>query len=100
MRALGVYFVLGLPNSTACTQDQYQLYQEFKCKTVAMTQEVFTKKLADRSKTIANLKAKLVGLGYLGDLSNLNSCQEATVDDGCDDEVVITESTEKITSEV
>ena len=35
MMEKGVFIVLGLPNSTSCTQEQDQLYQDFKAKTKA-----------------------------------------------------------------
>ena len=46
---IGVLLVLGLPNSTSCTQEQDQLYQEFKAKTRRKTQLLFQKKMNQRS---------------------------------------------------
>ena len=59
MQQGGVYLVLGLPNSTSCTQEQDQLYQEFKGKTRAMTDKVYSDKLASRSNRIKSLKEEL-----------------------------------------
>ena len=64
MQERGVLLVLGLPNSTSCTQEQDQLYQEFKGKTRAMTNEVYSDKLATRSDHIKNIKEDLRGLGF------------------------------------
>jgi len=52
MQDEGVYLILGLPNSTSRTQEQDQLYQEFKGKTRSKTSKIFSKKLADRSSMI------------------------------------------------
>ena len=59
MQQRGVYLVLGLPNSTSCTQEQDQLYQEFKGKTRAMTDKVFSDKLTSRSNRIKSLREEL-----------------------------------------
>ena len=59
MQQRGVYLVLSLPNSTSCTQEQDQLYQEFKGKTRAMTDKVYSDKLASRSIRIKSLKEEL-----------------------------------------
>ena len=59
MQQRGVYLVLGLPNSTSCTQEQDQLYQEFKGKTRSMTDKVYSDKLASRSHRIKCLKEEL-----------------------------------------
>ena len=53
MCELGVLLVLGLPNSTSCTQEQDQLYQEFKGKTQSKTNEIFQEKLIVRSGKIS-----------------------------------------------
>ena len=59
MQQRGVYLVLSLPNSTSCTQEQDQLYQEFKGKTRAMTDKVYSDKLASRTIRIKSLKEEL-----------------------------------------
>ena len=64
MQARGVYLVLGLPNSTSCTQELDQIYQQFKGKTCAKTEEVFSLKMATKSSRITYLKAQLRGLGF------------------------------------
>ena len=64
MQERGVLIVLGLPNSTSFTQEQYQLYQEFKGKTRAMTNEIFCNKLAIRSANIKTMKEDLRRLGF------------------------------------
>ena len=67
MQERGVYLVLGLPNSTSCTQELDQIYQEFKGKTRTKTEEVFALKLAKRSNLIAELKVQLKGEGFIED---------------------------------
>ena len=64
MQERGVLLVLGLPNSTSCTQEQDQLYQEFKGKTRAMANEIFCNKLAIRSANIKTMKEDLRRLGF------------------------------------
>ena len=62
MQQRGVYLVLGLPNSTSCTQEQYQLYQEFKGKTRSMTDTVYSDELAQQSNLIKSINDELEGL--------------------------------------
>ena len=59
MAAKGVYLVLGLPNSTSCTQEQDQIYQDFKRMTRARTNELFQRKLNKRSELIQRLKLEV-----------------------------------------
>ena len=51
--------MLGLPYRTSCTQEQDQLYKEFKGKYRAMTNEFFTSKLTEMSRYIKALKEYL-----------------------------------------
>ena len=51
--------MLGLPYITSCTQEQDQLYKEFKGKYRAMTNEFFTSKLTERSRYIKAIKEYL-----------------------------------------
>ena len=67
MRDIGALLVLGLPNSTSCTQEQDQIYQEMKVKTGAKTLELYNKKLALRSLLITDLQNQLTHLGFRGD---------------------------------
>ena len=62
--------MLGLPNSTSCTQELDQIYQEFKGKTRTKTQEVFALKLAMRSNRIAELKDQLNEVGFIEDCTD------------------------------
>ena len=59
MSELGVLLVLGLPNSTSCTQEQDQLYQEFKGKTQQKTNEIYQDKLSRRSGLISKYNIEL-----------------------------------------
>ena len=59
MRDTGVPTVLGLPNSTSLTQEQDQLYQDFKGKCIYMTNEAFTSKLTQRSQGIKDIEEEL-----------------------------------------
>lgn len=56
--------MLGIPNSTSCTQEQDQLYQEFKGKTCAKTDEVYAEKLLARNNKIKEVKECLHNLGF------------------------------------
>ena len=70
MHRSGLYLVLGLPNSTSCIQERDQLYQEFKGKTRAMIDELFSDKLAHRSSNMKSLKEEFIILGFNGNFPN------------------------------
>lgn len=42
---IGALLVLGLPNSTSCTEEKDQLYQYFKIKTKRKANEIFQDKV-------------------------------------------------------
>ena len=85
MKDTGVYLFLGLPNSTSCTQELDQLYQEFKGKNRSKTSKIFSKKLADRSLLIKTYKDELTALDFH---SNWNMITDLTQDD-CDSDKAI-----------
>jgi len=86
MQEAGVYLIRGLPNSTSCTQEQNQLYQEFKGKTRSKTSKIFSKKLADRSSMIKKYKNELTALGFHG---NWNMITDLTQDECDNDEAIL-----------
>ena len=89
LRSLGVYIVLGLPNSTSCTQEMDQLYQDFKGKCQAQTFRVFNRKLAERSRRITEIKEELKRLGKNAqseDVIDVIVVDNDDDDDGNDDE--------------
>ena len=80
MQQRGVYLVLGLPNSTSCTQEQDQLYQEFKMKTRTKTGEIFSAKLYKRSLAIKELKDELRQLGFHEDIREVTDITDEASD--------------------
>ena len=90
MMEKGFYLILGLPNNTSCTQEQDQLYQAFKGRTRMKTDEVFCKKLAQRSEAINNAKAQLRDIGFVGEWNHIEGDRDDKVinidsDDDLDD---------------
>ena len=79
--------VLGLPNSTSCTQEQDQLYQEFKCKTRSKTNEIYQEKLGIRSAKISKC------------LLALDSATDPTVKKKIENELVQARKMPKLTNE-
>ena len=86
MQDTGEYIVLGLPNSTSCTQELDQIYQAFKGKTRSKTSKIFSKKLADRSLLIQTYKGELTALGFHG---NWHMITDLTQDDCDRDEAIV-----------
>ena len=86
MQDTGVYLVLGLPNSTSCTQELDKLYQEFKGKTRSKTSKIFSKKLADRRLLINTYKDELTALGFRG---NWNMIINLVQDDCGSDKAIV-----------
>ena len=78
MQQQGVYLVLGLPNSTSYTQEQDQLYQEFKMKTRTKTSEIFSYKLYQCSLKIKQLKNELQTLGFHEDIRMVTDVTDDT----------------------
>ena len=80
MQQRGVYLVLRLPNSTSCTQEQDQLYQEFKVKMRTKTSKIFSSKLCQRSLKIKQLKNELQTLGFHEDIRMVSDVTDDTSD--------------------
>ena len=76
MQEREVYLVLGLFNSTSCTQELDQIYQEIKGNIRAKTEEIFAQKLLERSTKISNLKAQLTETSFVEDQ---NECKNPDI---------------------
>ena len=80
MGSMDVHIVLGLPNSTSCTQELDQVYQEFKTKTRERTNQLFGEKQFNRSRLISDLKIELDLLGFKGASNGFNTEREESDD--------------------
>ena len=75
MWELGVYIILGLPNSTSVNQEMDQLYQTFKGQCRAKTLTLFSNKLTSRSNKIIKCQSILRGLNYLPPKESIQDIQ-------------------------